>query len=95
VRFPLFQLAVVVALILLLHAADDKSALGRFFNGLDKLVESTVGSLSALANVKSFTKSWLTTCTAKWPSRSPKWRKCRTTDHDGFPIALTNCARRK
>jgi hypothetical protein len=29
VRFPLFQLAVVVAVILLLQAADDKSALGQ------------------------------------------------------------------
>ena len=38
VRFPLFQLAVVVAVILLLQAADDKSALGQIFNGLDKLV---------------------------------------------------------
>ena len=43
VRFPLFQLAVVVAVILLLQAADDKSARGQIFNGLDKLVESTVG----------------------------------------------------
>ena len=60
VRFPLFQLAVVVALILLLQAADDKSALGQIFNGLDKLVDSTVGLLSAVFNVKSFTKSWLT-----------------------------------
>jgi hypothetical protein len=60
VRFPLFQLAVVVALILLLQAADDKSARGQIFNGLDKLVESTVGLLSAVFNVKSFTKSWLT-----------------------------------
>ena len=59
-RFPLFQLAVVVAVILLLQAADDKSALGQIFNGLDKLVESTVGLLSAVFNVKSFTKSWLT-----------------------------------
>jgi hypothetical protein len=33
VRFPLFQLAVVVAVILLLQAADDKSALGQIFNG--------------------------------------------------------------
>ena len=41
-RFPLFQLVVVVALILLLQAANDKSALGQIFNGLDKLVESTV-----------------------------------------------------
>jgi hypothetical protein len=61
VRFPLFQLAVVVALILLLQAADDKSGFGQIFNGLDKLVESTVGMLSAAFNVKSFTKSWLTT----------------------------------
>jgi hypothetical protein len=60
VRFPLFQLAVVVAVILLLQAADDKSALGQIFNGLDKLVESTVGLLSAVFNLKSFTKSWLT-----------------------------------
>ena len=43
-----------------LQAADDKSALGQIFNGLDKLVESTVGLLSAVFNVKSFTKSWLT-----------------------------------
>jgi hypothetical protein len=60
VRFPLFQLAVVVAVILLLQAADDKSALGQIFNGLDKLVDATVGLLSAVFNVKSFTKSWLT-----------------------------------
>ena len=61
VRFPLFQLAVVVAVILFLQAADDQSARGQLFNGLDKLVESTVGLFSALFNVKSFTKSWLTT----------------------------------
>ena len=61
VRFPLFQLAIVVALILLLQAANDKSALGQIFNGLDKLVESTVGLLSAIFDVKSFSKSWLTT----------------------------------
>ena len=60
VRFPLFQFAVVVAVILLLQAADEKSALGQIFNGLDKLVDSTVGLLSAVFNVKSFTKSWLT-----------------------------------
>ena len=59
-RFPLFQFAVVVALILLLQAADDKSALGQIFNGLDKLVESSVSLFSAVFNVKSFTKSWLT-----------------------------------
>ncbi len=61
VRFPLFQLAVVVAVILFLQAADDTSARGHMFNGLDKLVESTVELLSAAFNVKSFTKSWLTT----------------------------------
>src|SRR4029450_2239156 len=61
VRFPLFQLAFVVALILLLQAADDKSARGQMFNGLDNLVESTVRLLSTAFNVKSFTKSWLTT----------------------------------
>ena len=60
VGFPLFQLAVVVAVILLLQAADDKSALGQIFNGLDKLVESSVSLFSAVFNVKSFTKSWLT-----------------------------------
>ena len=60
VRFPLFQLAVVVAVILSLQAADDKSAFGQIFNGLDKLVDYTVRSLSTVFNVKSFTKSWLT-----------------------------------
>jgi hypothetical protein len=61
VRFPLFQLAVVVALILFLQAGEEKSVRGQIFNGLDELVESTVGLLSAIFNVKSFTKSWLTT----------------------------------
>src|SRR5262249_14527396 len=61
VRFPLFQLAVVVAVILFLQAGNDNSARGHMFNGLDKLVESTIGLFSALFNLKSFTKSWLTT----------------------------------
>src|SRR5476651_1412534 len=60
VRFPLFQLAVVVAVILWLQAADDNSAFGQLFNGLDKLVGSTVNFFSSIFNVKSFTKSWLT-----------------------------------
>jgi hypothetical protein len=60
VRFPLFQLAVVVAAILFLQAADDTSAFGKIFSGLDKLVEATVRLFSAVFNVKSFTKSWLT-----------------------------------
>jgi hypothetical protein len=58
-RFPLFQLAVVVFLILWLQAADANSALGQIFNGLDKLVDATVRSISAIFTVKSFTKSWL------------------------------------
>ena len=38
VRFPLFQLAIVVAVILFLQSADENSAFGRIFNGLDKLL---------------------------------------------------------
>jgi hypothetical protein len=60
VRFPLFQLATVIFVILWLQAADDKSALGQIFNGLDNLVDATVKLLSAVFTVKSFTKSWLT-----------------------------------
>ena len=60
VRFALFQLAVVVAVITLLQAADDRSAFGQIFNGLDKLVDSTVRLVSAIFNVKTFTRSWLT-----------------------------------
>jgi hypothetical protein len=59
VRFPLFQLAVVVAIILLLQAADEKSAFGQIFSALDKLVDATVRLCSAIFDVKSFTKSWL------------------------------------
>jgi hypothetical protein len=60
VRFPLFQLAIVVALILFLQAAEPASALGRIFTGLDNLVSATVDMFSAVFNVRSFTKSWLT-----------------------------------
>jgi hypothetical protein len=59
-RFPLFQFAVVVVLILLLQAAEERSVLGQIFDGLDKLVDSTVSTFSAVFTVKSFTKSWLT-----------------------------------
>jgi hypothetical protein len=59
-RFPLFQLAVVVALILFLQAADPASAFGRIFTGLDTLVSSTVDAFAAVFNVRSFTKSRLT-----------------------------------
>ena len=60
VRFPLFQLAVVVAVILLLQAADATSVFGRIFTGLDRLVGATVDLIAAVFNVRSFTKSWLT-----------------------------------
>src|ERR1700693_1516092 len=60
IGFPLVQLLIVVAVILLLQAADDNSAFGQIFNGLDKLVDSTVRLFSTAFAVKSFTKSWLT-----------------------------------
>jgi hypothetical protein len=60
VRFPLFQLAVVVAVILWLQAADQTSAYGHIFSGLDRLVDSTVQLFAAIFDVRSFTKSWLT-----------------------------------
>jgi hypothetical protein len=59
-RFPLVQFALVIFLIVLLQAADDKSAFGRVFNGLDRLVDDTVGLVGTVFTVKSFTKSWLT-----------------------------------
>jgi hypothetical protein len=59
VRFPLFQLAVVIGVILWLQAADDRSMFGQLFNGLDKLVDSTVQLVSAIFTIKSFTKAWL------------------------------------
>jgi hypothetical protein len=59
-RFPLVQFAIVVGIILWLQAADDKSISGRIFDGLDKLVESTVQMVSVIFTVKSFTRSWLT-----------------------------------
>jgi hypothetical protein len=60
VRFPFVQFAIVIGLILWLQAADDKSIFGEVFNGLDKLVESTLQMISAIFTVKSFTRSWLT-----------------------------------
>ena len=60
VRFPLFQLAIVVALILFLQAADPASVSGRVFTGLDRLVGATVDGFAAVFDVRSFIKSWLT-----------------------------------
>jgi hypothetical protein len=59
VRFPLFQLAVVIGVILWLQAADDKSIFGQVFNGLDKFADSTVQLVSTFFTIKSFTKAWL------------------------------------
>jgi hypothetical protein len=59
-RFPLVQFAIVIAVILWLQAADDKTLSGRIFSGLDKFVESTVEMVSAIFTVKSFTRAWLT-----------------------------------
>jgi hypothetical protein len=60
VSFPLFQLAVVVAIILFLQAANDNTMFGQIFHGLDELVDATVKLFSELFQVKSFTRSGLT-----------------------------------
>jgi hypothetical protein len=60
VRFPLFQLLIVVLLILWLQAAADQSVPGLVFRGLDELVEATVNLVGSIFTVKSFTKAWLT-----------------------------------
>jgi hypothetical protein len=60
VRFPLFQLAVVVTIILFLQAANDNSTFGQVFHGQDELVDATVKLFSELFQVKSFTRSGLT-----------------------------------
>jgi hypothetical protein len=59
VRFPLFQLAFVVAIILLLQAPDNNSTFGQIFNGLDKLVDASAGLFSELFNVKHQIRSTL------------------------------------
>jgi hypothetical protein len=60
VNFPLFQLAVAIVVILLLQAADSQSVFGRIFSALDFLVDHSVQLCAAIFEVKSFTKSWLT-----------------------------------
>jgi hypothetical protein len=60
VNFPLFQLMAAVAVILLLQAADSRSAFGQIFSALDLLVDLTVRLCASIFEVKSFTKSWLT-----------------------------------
>jgi hypothetical protein len=58
-RFPLFQLAVVFAIILYFQAADDNTLPGKIFDGLDKLTDDSVQLVSQFFTVKSFTRSVL------------------------------------
>ena len=61
IHFPLFQLAVAVAVILWLQAAPDASILGQTYDAIDRLVDFTVQRCAAIFEIKSFTKAWLTT----------------------------------
>src|SRR5215211_94832 len=61
VNFPLFQLVAAIAVILFLQAADSSSVFGRLFSALDYLVDLSVSLYAATFQVRSFTKSWLTT----------------------------------
>ncbi|MGA8079563.1 MAG: hypothetical protein WB868_19500 [Xanthobacteraceae bacterium] len=58
-RFPLFQLAVVFAIILYFQAADDNTLKGKLFDGLDALTEASVQLISQVFTVKAFTRSVL------------------------------------
>src|SRR5262245_42612784 len=60
VSFPLFQLAIAIVAILFLQAADSRSILGEIFSALDLLVDYSARLCAAIFEVKSFTKSWLT-----------------------------------
>lgn len=61
VNFPLFQLGLTIAVILLMQAADGRSFFGQVFNALDWLVEQTVRLVAATVEIRSFTRAWLTT----------------------------------
>ena len=61
VNFPLFQLMAAIAVLLLLQAADSRSVFGEIFSALDLLVDFTVRLCASIFEVKSFTRSWLTT----------------------------------
>jgi hypothetical protein len=60
-RFPVFQLVMVVLIILFLEAASDQPVLGQIFAGLDRLVIASVDLFASVFDVKSFTRSFLTT----------------------------------
>jgi hypothetical protein len=59
-HFPLFQLALAVAVILWLQAGESSSLRGQTFDLLDRLVEFSVERCAAVFSVKAFTRSWLT-----------------------------------
>jgi len=60
-RFPLFQLVMVVLIILFLEAASDQPVIAQIFAGLDRLVVASVDLFGSAFDVKSFTRSFLTT----------------------------------
>src|SRR5215475_12753354 len=60
VRFPLVQFLIVVALVLLLQTAGDKTVLGEIFAVLDRLVQSSVQATASVFNVRSLAQSELT-----------------------------------
>lgn len=59
VRFPLFQLGVVFAIILYFQAADDNTLAGKIFDGLDTLTEDSMQLIAQVFTVKAFTRSVL------------------------------------
>jgi hypothetical protein len=60
-KFPVFQLVMVVLIILFLEAASDQPVLGQIFAVLDRLVIASVDLFGSAFDVKSFTRSFLTT----------------------------------
>jgi hypothetical protein len=59
VRFPPFQIAVVVIVILLLEAASDDSVFGHIYRALDNLVGASVRFVSTFFAVRSFASAGL------------------------------------
>jgi hypothetical protein len=59
--FPLVQLVATIAVVLWLQAAESRSLPGELFTALDRLVDATVRLLAATFELRSFTRSWLTT----------------------------------
>jgi hypothetical protein len=60
VRFPLVQFLIVVALVVLLQTADDKTVPGEIFAVLDRVVQSSVQATASVFNVKALAQSELT-----------------------------------